>query len=92
MPNHVHIVMHGRSDVADLRRFAKIAKQRVAYSLRQEHGVRNVWQEGFHDWVLRPEYPLKDAICYVLNNPVRAGLVARAEDFVHSSADPSGPR
>lgn len=92
MPDHVHLVVQGTASDADLRRFVKISEQRVVYSLREQHHVRDVWQEGFHDWVLRPELPVADAIRYVLDNPVRAGLVAKAEDFVHSSADPVGPR
>jgi len=92
MPDHVHLVVQGKTSDADLRRFAKISKQRVVYSFREQHQVRDVWQEGFHDWILRPELPVADAVRYVLDNPVKAGLVARPEDFVHSGADPSGPR
>ncbi len=92
MPDHIHLVTEGKTDDADLRRFAKIAKQRVVYSLREEHGLRGIWQEGYHDWILRPEQSLEEAIRYVLENPVRAGLVERAEDFIHSGADLSGPR
>jgi putative transposase len=92
MPDHVHLVLEGTTDDADARRFAKIAKQRVVYSLRQEHGLRGVWQEGYHDWILRPEYSIHEAVRYVLENPVRAGLVKCAEEYRHSSADLSGPR
>jgi REP element-mobilizing transposase RayT len=55
MPDHLHLIVEGSREDADLRRFVKIAKQRVVYSLREDHGVRGVWQEGFHDWILRPE-------------------------------------
>jgi putative transposase len=92
MPDHLHLIVEGLNADADLRRFAKIAKQRVVYSLRDNHGVRDVWQEGFHDWILRPEQSLDEAIRYVLENPVRAGLVNQASDFRHSGAEPSGPR
>lgn len=62
MPDRVHLVVEGRTEQADLRRFATIAKQRVACSLRLGHGVMRVWQEGFHDSVLRPECPTEAAI------------------------------
>ncbi len=39
MPDHMHMVVTGQNPDADLRRFAKIAKQRVVYSLRETHGV-----------------------------------------------------
>ena len=66
MPDHLHLVVEGLSDGADLQRFVKIAKQRVV------------------DWVLRPEQTTEDAIRYVLNNPVRAGLVENPEDYPFS--------
>jgi len=81
MPDHVHLVVEGCGDNSDLLRFVKIAKQRVVYSLREEHAVRHVWQEGFHDWVLRPHQSTEDAVRYVLNNPIRAGLVEKPEDY-----------
>ena len=49
MPDHVHLVVEGLTDAADMQRFVKIAKQRVVYSLREEHAVRDVLQEGYHD-------------------------------------------
>ncbi len=84
MPDHVHLVVEGLTDNADLRRFVKVAKQRVVYSLREDHGVRDVWQEGYHDWVLRAEQKTEDVIRYVLNNPIRAGLVEKPEDYPFS--------
>jgi len=84
MPDHLHLVVEGLSDDADLQRFVKIGKQRAVYSLRENHLVCNVWQEGFHDWVLRPEQTTENVIRYVLNNPVRAGLVERPEDYPFS--------
>lgn len=103
MPDHLHILIVGLTETADAQRFVKIAKQRVTYSLREQHGVRNVWQEGYHDWVLRPHQSTQDVIRYVLSNPVRAGLVRNPEDYPFSfckdpgalsksGADPPGPR
>jgi len=86
MPDHVHLVVEGLTDAADMRRFVKIAKQRVVYSLREEHAVRDVWQEGYHDWVLRAEQRTEDVIRYVLENPVRARLVERPEDYPFSGS------
>ena len=67
MPDHLHLVVQGTSDSADLRRFVIVAKQRVAYSLRTEHGVNRTWQEGYHDWVLRGPNGVEDSIRYVIS-------------------------
>jgi REP element-mobilizing transposase RayT len=45
-----------------------------------------VWQEGFHPQQLYSEKVLRQKVEYLHHNPVRAGLVARAEDWFHSSA------
>ena len=84
MPDHLHLLVEGCSEDADLQRFVKIGKQRVVYSLREDHGVRGVWQEGFHDWVLRSDQITEDVVRYILNNPIRAGLVEKPGDYPFS--------
>ena len=34
-----------------------------------------LWQEGFHDRILRDNDPTEGVVRYILENPVRAGLV-----------------
>ena len=45
-----------------------------------------VWQEGFHPQLVSSEEMLRQKVEYIHDNPVRAGLVERAEDWVYSSA------
>jgi len=45
-----------------------------------------VWQEGFHPQQIYSEEVLRQKVAYLHHNPVRAGLVARAEDWFYSSA------
>ena len=84
MPDHVHLVVEGKADDSDLREFMKMAKQRSAYELWKVHRRRDVWQEGFQDWVIRPDQSIMDVIFYVVNNPVRAGLVDRWDEYPFS--------
>ncbi|HVM62857.1 MAG TPA: transposase [Verrucomicrobiae bacterium] len=44
-------------------------------------GPTRVWQREFFDHVLRSEESYAEKWGYVLQNPVRAGLTARAEDW-----------
>src|SRR3954467_10988915 len=39
MPDHIHLLVEGTSDAADLRRFVKMMKQRIGYALHQEFGL-----------------------------------------------------
>ena len=81
MRDHVHLVVEGLDDRSDLRRWVKVAKQRAAYVCRKQFGVMCLWQEGYHERVLRSDETTGTVVRYVLNNPVRAGLVTRAEDY-----------
>ena len=86
MPDHVHLAVEGSRPDSDLRRFAKVAKQRVAYIARTEFQIPYVWQDGYYERVLRTYEGMDKLIRYILDNPVRAGLVERAEQFPHSGA------
>jgi putative transposase len=45
-----------------------------------------VWQEGYHPQEITTEQMLRQKIDYIHHNPVRAGLVEKAEDWLYSSA------
>ena len=84
MPDHVHIVLKGVTPDSDLRRFARVAKQRSGYVLRRECGLTEVWEVGYFERILRDNEPTEIVVRYVLYNPVRAGLVKRPEDYPYS--------
>jgi REP element-mobilizing transposase RayT len=74
MPDHVHALMAvpiGQS-LPDAVRMWK------GYQAKQ-HGI--CWQAGFFDHRLRPGESRQQKTNYILMNPVRAGLVERAEDW-----------
>jgi putative transposase len=47
---------------------------------------RRFWTERFDDEVIRNQQMLCAKIAYIHNNPVKAGLVDRAEEYKYSSA------
>jgi putative transposase len=85
MPNHVHIVLVPRSADA-LHRALKALHGRYAQRVNRLLGHRgHVWQDRYFSSPLDAGY-FANAVRYVELNPVRAGMVARAEDFRWSSA------
>jgi putative transposase len=46
----------------------------------------HLYEERFSAWIVLDEEHLENTIEYVLENPVRAGLCARAEDWLWSWA------
>jgi len=85
MPDHLHAYTEADATDADLVAFVKLAKQRSGF-----HGKRllkhRVWQDGYFDRVLREHEDARTVIAYLLNNPVRAGLVKSAMDYPFSGS------
>jgi len=80
MPDHVHLVVEGLSNRADLKMFVKVGKQYSGfYYKRAQSGT--LWQHGQNDHIIRDDVDLLDRVRYVVNNPVAAGLVARPQDY-----------
>jgi putative transposase len=74
MPDHVHMLVEGLEDRADLREFVRVWKQHTAFCLRRQCGIR-LWQRGYYEHILRSDESAVDRAQYVITNPVRAGLV-----------------
>ena len=74
MPDHVHLLIEGCTETADARAFVHQAKQRAAYAFTQRWAAR-LWQPSYYDRVLRDDEETLAVARYILENPVRAGLV-----------------
>lgn len=80
MPDHLHMLLEGRSPGADLCRFVATAKQRAAFVARR-WVVGRMWQQGYHERVLRDHEPTLLVARYIVNNPVRAGLSRTPSEY-----------
>jgi REP element-mobilizing transposase RayT len=82
MPDHVHLLVEGTSDASDFRRAVTMVRRRTTLACHTT--LRPLWQDGYYERVLRRDEDSLAVISYILNNPVRAGLVERAVDFPNS--------
>jgi putative transposase len=85
MPDHLHLIVLGQSDSASLPRFMQAFKSLAARETRKL-GIAKPWQKGFYDHVLSDGESLDAASLYAFLNPVRAGLVQRAEEWPFSGS------
>ncbi|MEQ1761015.1 MAG: transposase [Vicinamibacterales bacterium] len=74
MPDHLHLLVEGTSAWSDLQAFVTVAKRCSGTAHAAIHGTP-LWQEGYHERVLRPTDDPRAIARYILENPVRAGLV-----------------
>jgi len=76
MPNHIHLALEPGGGVS-VDKFIGIVKGKISLFISEMGHKGAVWQASFFDHILRPwEDPL-DSIRYILENPVRKGLVTR---------------
>lgn len=85
MDNHVHhVAVPERQD--SLHKTIKVAHGDYTSYLNNKYGlVGHAWQGRFKSFPMDEPYCL-NAIRYIERNPVRAGMVKRAEDYLWSSA------
>ena len=85
MPDHAHLVL-SPSATCELTLFVGQWKNLVNRELWRLGVVGAVWQRGFWDRFLRRPEAVVEAVRYVHENPVRAGLVQEEGMYAFSSA------
>jgi len=80
MPNHLHLLVEGVGAEADMW-LALVHFKRVTGAWLEQHRRIGQWQSGFDARPKDPTTSLRRAAEYVINNPVRAGLVRDWRDY-----------
>lgn len=84
MPNHVHVIVVPDDEDGLRRTFADAHRRYTGFINARHRWTGHLWQGRFGA-VAMDEAHLEHAMRYVSLNPLRAGLVARAEDWRWSS-------
>ena len=79
MPDHLHLFCTPGADACPLDEWIAYWRRQISRALGHPKGA--LWQREFWDRQLRREDSYAESWEYVRNNPVRAGLVERAEDW-----------
>jgi len=86
MPDHVHAVVEGKSEHANLARFVRLAKQQSGFLFVRQTGQR-LWQSSYFDRTLQGQDAFTDAVRYLINNPVGARLVDSPSAYPYWGSD-----
>lgn len=81
MPDHVHLLLEP-SETCDIVTYVGRFKNLVLKEAWKLGVKRSFWQKSFWDHFLRHEEGLNEAIEYILNNPVRRGLVGEWQNYL----------
>lgn len=84
MSNHYHLLIETMQE--NLSKFMKhINASYAIYFNRKYKRSGHLWQGRFKSWYVTDEAYLYTLISYIHNNPVKANIVTKAEDYEYSS-------
>src|SRR5438309_4441079 len=86
MPNHFHLALWPRADGALSAYMRWMLTAHVRRYHQHYHGSGHVYQGRFRSFPIQEDDHLLAVLRYIERNPVRAGLVSRAQDWRWSSA------
>ena len=87
MPNHVHLIIYKIQKplfriLQSLKRFTAFEANKI---LRKQGSF---WQKESYDHLIKSRKELADTISYILNNPVKAGLVSDWNEWGYTYCKP----
>ena len=81
MPDHQHILLTGKCDNSDTLKTIKYYKQKTGFWLsKNSSDIR--WQKNFYDKIIKSQNEISTQVRYILDNPVRKGIVVSWEDYL----------
>ena len=81
MPDHLHLLMTLQGDVT-IEKAMQLINGGFSYRLKREFEYQGeVWQRGFSDVRIRDGQSFSKHRAYIVQNPVKAGLVDSAEQW-----------
>jgi putative transposase len=81
MPDHLHLLMTLPCDVT-IEKAMQLIKGGFSYRLKKDFGFQGeVWQRGFSEVRINDGQSFLQHRTYIVQNPVKAGLVDRAEHW-----------
>ena len=85
MDNHAHLIVE-TSDTINISKIMQAVTLSYSVKFRKRHSYSGyVWQGRFKSNVIEDDRHIIECINYIHNNPVRAGIVEKDEDYPWSS-------
>ncbi len=83
MPDYLHLLM-SPTDKKGIVDIVRDLKSQMSVRAKKVGLKDTLWQRGFYDHFLRREESLESTVSYILNNPVRRGLVDEWTEYPYS--------
>ena len=86
MTNHIHLLLEQLQAVGIAEAMHFVQGRFARYFGRKYLWKGHVWEDRYSNRIIADERYFRTCAAYIEDNPVKAGLVARAEDYRWSSA------
>jgi len=83
MPDHLHWLI---ADAASMTELVYSFKSYSTYAARTLGHRSKIWQRSYWDHVVRRDEDLSEVIQYIIQNPVRNGLVSDFREYPYQIA------
>lgn len=80
MPDHIHWLFQ-LNQTKPLSKLVQSIKSIIAHQIGMP-----IWQPGYYDHALRKDEDIQTVARYIVDNPIRAGLVQKVADYPHWDA------
>lgn len=81
MPDHQHLIITGTKSDSDIWNMIVSYKQKTGFWMSvNKPEIR--WQKDFYDHVIRKQEDIATQVRYILDNPVRKGLVLSWQEYL----------
>jgi REP element-mobilizing transposase RayT len=84
MPDHFHLFVATDGEQISISAWMKSLKNTISKTLRATGVAQPHWQKTFFDHLLRSSESYSEKWNYVRENPARAGLIAKAEEWPYA--------
>jgi putative transposase len=85
MPDHVHLLVEGKDSNADMKHLVALFKQKSGYWFKSTYGVK-LWAPNYYEHVLRNDEATRAVARYIVQNPVRKGMVDDCSSYPYSGS------
>lgn len=86
MPNHFHALLTPTTECS-LEKAVQYIKGGFSFRAKRDLGFNGeIWQAGYNEHRVKDAVEYEQHAKYIHENPVRAGMVERAEQYKYSSA------
>jgi putative transposase len=89
MSNHLHlVVLLAENETGLMRKLQRFKSYTAIQANRELHRNGQFWHRESYDHIIRAAPEMERVVAYVLSNPVKAGMVARWQDWPYTYQRP----